>query len=56
MTTFCPSCLEPTDVRANAREGRCDECRPQRVHSPKQKDKASPFQQYTHWHNQQASQ
>lgn len=33
MTTFCPTCLEPVDVKAGAREGRCADCRPQRQHS-----------------------
>lgn len=29
MTAHCPDCFEPVTARANAREGRCEWCRPQ---------------------------
>lgn len=31
--TYCPDCHRPTAARPNAREGRCDQCRPRRRHS-----------------------
>lgn len=60
MTVFCPDCLEPVDVSPNARDGRCDDCRPVRRRDvPRQRvmDSASSLQSYAHHHNrQQASQ
>ncbi len=38
--TCCPDCHEPVTVAPNARDGRCDSCRPPRRHS-------SPSR--THW-------
>lgn len=53
MTTrHCPDCLEAVAVAVNSREGRCDDCRPERKrpHSGKRMDKASAFQQFVHRH------
>jgi hypothetical protein len=52
MNTVCPDCGVPVAVKPQAREGRCDECRPQRRHSEKRMDTASQFQQYVHQHRQ----